>query len=161
MRKRFAILLFLNSTVLALAGWEEGDRMPDLSEFELSGELPALKGKVTYVDFWASWCAPCKASFPLIDELYQKHKDEGFQVLAISVDRNPQAMETFLKRLKPTFAVAHDSRQSLVENAGIKLMPTSYLVDVNGVIRGVHSGWKGNSSAANLEVEIIELLAEI
>lgn len=142
------------------AGWEKGERLPDLTAFRLQGDIPALEGKVTYVDFWASWCAPCKASFPEMERLYQQNKDSGFQVLAVSVDSSEKAMNKFLARSKPSFSVVWDAAQSLVSDAEVEVMPTSFLVDRKGVIREVHFGWRGGDTAKKLEGEIAELLKE-
>lgn len=161
--KKCAFALICATSVfssVATADWSEGDAVPDLSGFELTGDVPAFEGKVTYVDFWASWCAPCKKAFPVIDALYQKHKDSGFQVLAVSVDSNAKAMQRFLDQSKPSFAIAHDPKQKLVADTGLEKMPTSYLVDQNGTIRYVHEGWGGNETAAELEMHILELLKE-
>ncbi len=149
--------------VLAASGfaaWEKGERLPDLSAFALEGELPPLEGKVTYVDFWASWCAPCKASFPEMERLYLENKDAGFQVLAVSVDSSEKAMQKFLGRAKPSFSIVWDAKQSLVAAAEVEVMPTSFLVDAKGVIRAVHYGWHGGESTRELEGEIAELLKE-
>jgi thiol-disulfide isomerase/thioredoxin len=142
------------------AAWEEGQPLPDLAAFELQGEVPELVGKVTYVDFWASWCAPCKASFPEIERLYQEYKDEGFQVVAVSVDSSERSMQRFLDRAEPSFAIVWDSKQLLVADAEVEVMPTSFLVDAEGVIRAVHYGWRGGETAKKLESEIAALLRE-
>lgn len=140
--------------------WEAGTVLESLSGFELEGELPELEGKVTLIDFWASWCAPCKASFPEMDRLYQKYSDQGFQVLAVSVDQDEKAMRRFLAREKPTFATTRDGEQTLVKSAGIDAMPSSFLVDRKGVARFKHSGWRGKRSVKELEAQIQILLNE-
>lgn len=145
----------------SFAGWEKGEHLPELSGFGLVGEIPELAGKVTYVDFWASWCPPCKASFPEMERLSQEYKAAGFQVLAVSVDSKEKAMKKFLDRSKPSFSTVWDSAQSLVANAEVEVMPTSFLVDGKGVIRAVHYGWKGGETALKLEGEIQALLEEI
>lgn len=141
-------------SVSLFASWEVGDKLPELSGYGLVGEVPSLEGKLTYVDFWASWCSPCKASFPEIERIYQENKEKGFQVLAVSVDASEKAMNRFLDRVKPSFAVVHDAEQALVEAAGVKVMPTSYLVDGEGVIQAIHFGWRGGETAKKLEAEI-------
>lgn len=158
--------LWVSVVALALGGasciaaWEKGQPLPDLSEFTLEGDLPEFEGKVTYVDFWASWCAPCKASFPEMERLYQEYKDEGFQIVAVSVDSSEKSMQRFLDRTQPSFSIVWDSKQSLVADAEVEVMPTSFLVDGNGVIRSVHYGWRGSETAKALEAEIAALLEE-
>lgn len=155
-----ALALLVTSPFAAADGWEPGMEVPSLDEYSLSGDTPSLEGKVTLIDFWASWCAPCKAAFPEMDKLYQEFGDEGFQIIAISVDQKERSMQQFLDRRKPSFTTVHDGSQKLVEQAGIQVMPTSFMVDKKGVIRFVHEGWHGKKSAENLTEEIQTLLAE-
>ncbi|MBD5778317.1 TlpA family protein disulfide reductase [Pelagicoccus sp. NFK12] len=155
---------FFSSFIAAaacFAAWEKGQQLPDLADFDLQGEIPELEGKVSYVDFWASWCAPCKASFPEMERLYQENKDAGFQVIAVSVDSSEKAMQRFLDRAGPSFSVVWDHKQSLVADAEVEVMPTSFLVDAKGVIRSVHYGWRGEETAKKLESEIADLLREV
>ena len=142
-------------------GWGSGTELPSTLEgFALEGEVPEMEGKVTLVDFWASWCAPCKAAFPEMEKLYQNYKDEGFQIVAVSVDQKANQMQRFLDKQKPSFATPHDAGQQLVKAAEISVMPSSFLVDRKGVIRFVHEGWHGKESAENLTHQIQALLAE-
>ena len=154
------LALLLAGVNAAAAGWEAGMDVPSLDEYSLSGDAPSLEGKVTLIDFWASWCAPCKAAFPEMEKLYQEFVDEGFQIIAVSVDQKERAMQQFLDRRKPSFATAHDASQKLVEQAGIQVMPTSFMIDKKGVIRFAHEGWHGKKSVRNLTEEIQTLLAE-
>ena len=131
------LALLLASVNAAAAGWEAGMDVPSV------GDAPSLEGKVTLIDFWASWCAPCKAAFPEMDKLYQEFGDEGFQIIAVSVDQKERAMQQFLDRRKPSFKTVHDASQKLVEKAGIQVMPTSFMIDKKGVIRFAHEGWHG------------------
>tara|TARA_B100000519_G_C14222740_1_gene428385 strand:+ start:1051 stop:1548 length:498 start_codon:yes stop_codon:yes gene_type:complete len=154
------LALLLASVNAAAAGWEAGMDVPSLDEYSLIGDAPSLEGKVTLIDFWASWCAPCKAAFPEMDKLYQEFGDEGFQIIAVSVDQKERAMQQFLDRRKPSFKTVHDASQKLVEKAGIQVMPTSFMIDKKGVIRFAHEGWHGKKSMRNLTEEIKILLAE-
>ena len=154
------LALLLASVNAAAASWEAGMDVPSLDEYSLVGDAPSLEGKVTLIDFWASWCAPCKAAFPEMDKLYQEFGDEGFQIIAVSVDQKERAMQQFLDRRKPSFKTVHDASQKLVEKAGIQVMPTSFMIDKKGVIRFAHEGWHGKKSMRNLTEEIKILLAE-
>jgi peroxiredoxin len=95
-----------------------------------------------------------------MENLYLKHKDAGFQVLAISLDQKAKMMDSFLKRQKPSFAIAHDTKQLLARSAEIQVMPSSFLVDKNGVVRYAHKGWHGDKSVKSLEKQIKTLLDE-
>lgn len=141
--------------------WAPGQPLPDLSTFGLAGLLPdSFAGRVVLVDFWASWCGPCKASFPVLDGLQKKYADRGLVVLAVSVDEKADAKDRFLAEHPVSFAVVHDLAQRLVAAAGISAMPSSFLVDRKGVIRFAHTGFKPESTPAELEREIESLLAE-
>ena len=82
---------------VAAAPLKEGDPFPDLKKAKLEGALPNLSGKVVLVDFWASWCGPCKQSFPAKEKIQREYADRGFVVVAISVDEAKENMEAFLK----------------------------------------------------------------
>ncbi len=143
----------------AAAGVKVGDVFPDLSEYKLEGKLPdTLKNKVVLVDFWASWCAPCKASFPMMENLHKRCQERGLVIIAVNVDENRADMEAFLKKNTATFAIVRDATQKLVEKTGIATMPTSFLLDRDGKVRFVHSGFHGNETIKKYEQEIESLL---
>ena len=157
--------------ILGVAGWlliaiqtqgklSESDALPDLSTFQLEGDLPDLAGKVVLLDFWASWCAPCKASFPAMDEIYQEYKDQGFVILAVSVDNTAKAYQKFATKSEVTFPLMLDAQKKLVNTAEIEAMPTSFLIDKKGVIRSVHNGYLGKKTIETYREEIKILLAE-
>lgn len=131
-----------------------GDPFPSLQKAGLKGVLPDTAGKVVLVDFWASWCGPCKRSFPAMDALYRQFKDRGFVLLAISVDEKEKDMEQFLKDHPVSFPILHDARQKLAESAGIEAMPTSFLLDGKGKIVAVHKGFNEDETAELLKKEI-------
>ncbi|MCX7824634.1 MAG: TlpA family protein disulfide reductase [Verrucomicrobiae bacterium] len=145
-------------TCAAGAGWKPGDKLPSLTDKGLEGTLPALHGKVVLIDFWASWCGPCRHAFPVLAELQKTYGARGLVVLAINVDDRPSAMEDFLKKTPAAFAVVRDARQKLVAEADVPTMPTSFLVDRAGVIRFVHKGFDRGRTRAQYIREIEELL---
>jgi thiol-disulfide isomerase/thioredoxin len=134
-----------------------GSKLPDLGTFGLEGELPNLKGKVVYLDFWASWCAPCKASFPVLNAWQQEFAAKGFTVLAVSVDDDAKAMADFLSKNKVAFPTVRDAAHKLVAFADVTTMPTSLLIDRVGNIRLIHNGFRGKD-AAKLHTEIATLV---
>ena len=136
-----------------------GDTFPDLASFKLEGKLPdALKGKVVMIDFWASWCGPCKQSFPAMEELHRQYNDKGLVIIAINVDENHSSMESFLKKTPASFAVLRDAGQKLVEQAGVASMPSSFLIDREGKVRFIHTGFRGAETKKKYEEEIQLLL---
>jgi thiol-disulfide isomerase/thioredoxin len=147
-----------NRSVLFAAGWKEAAPLPSLGDFGLEGSLPSLKDKVVYLDFWASWCAPCKASFPVLNKWQQQFAAKGFTVLGVSVDEKAAEMSQFLKSVPVSFPVVRDAAQKLVASADVKTMPTSFLIDRKGTIRHVHLGFRRKDEEA-LTKQITDLLA--
>lgn len=150
-------LLLLTAGSLTAAETKVGDPFPELATFSLEGKLPAdLKGKVVLVDFWASWCAPCKQSFPTLETLQKKYAGRGFVVVAVSVDEKAANMERFLKANPVAFTVVRDAAQKLVAATGVATMPTSFLLDGTGKVRLVHSGFrKGDEKKLEQEIEAL------
>ncbi len=143
----------------AAAGIKTGDVFPDLAAFKLEGKPPeTVKDKVVLVDFWASWCAPCKASFPMMEDLHKRWRGRGLVIIAVNVDENRADMEEFLKKNASTFTILRDATQKLVEKTGIATMPSSFLLDREGKVRFVHSGFHGNETIKKYEQEIESLL---
>jgi thiol-disulfide isomerase/thioredoxin len=124
------------------------------------GEIPTLPGKVVLVDFWASWCAPCKESFPAMAKLQKEYAARGFAVVAISVDEKPAPAQAFWKKMAAPFTGLHDRDQKLVKQVAVPAMPTSYLLGRDGRVRFVHSGFHGAASEKALRKDIEALLAE-
>jgi thiol-disulfide isomerase/thioredoxin len=120
----------------------------------------SLKDKVVMIDFWASWCGPCKESFPTMNELSKKYSSQGLLIIAINVDERRADMETFLKNHPPSFLVVRDAAQALVDKTGINSMPSSFLLDRGGKVRFVHSGFHGDKTRKQYADEIESLLAE-
>ncbi|MGH7945419.1 MAG: TlpA family protein disulfide reductase [Opitutaceae bacterium] len=142
-----------------------GDVFPPLSSVALvplgnSTSVPGTAGNVVLVDFWASWCAPCKASFPMMAELHKEFAARGLVIAAISVDEKPAAATAFAKKLSPPFATLHDREQQLVKQVVVPTMPTTYLVGRDGRVRFMHRGFHGDATARELRTQIELLLTE-
>jgi thiol-disulfide isomerase/thioredoxin len=161
MRVSVAGLLLLAVPGLSRAGLKEGDTLPPLASFGLEGMLPAkLKGQVILLDFWASWCGPCKVSFPAMEILHKRYSDRGLSIVAVSVDDNRADMERFLKENRVTFATLRDATQKLVAAADVPTMPTSFLIDRRGKVRFIHKGYEGEKTAKEYREQIELLLKE-
>lgn len=159
-----AFALWIGVSASARAEIKVGDLFPSLAHVGLvnlaGGDLPATAGQVVLVDFWASWCAPCKASFPAMGRLHQEFGGKGLVVTAISVDEKPAAATAFWKRLAPPFATLHDRELKLVKAVVVPAMPTSYLLARDGRVRYIHRGFRGDSTERELRQHIQILLAE-
>lgn len=159
-----AALLFAALHAIAFAA-KPGERMPavpPLANIEEGGppiSLAALKGKVVYVDFWASWCVPCRTSMPVVDEIYQRLGPHGFTVVGINKDDRFLDAQRFLKRVPVTFPVAADSGDTVVRAFSVTAMPSGYLIDRKGIVRQVHRGYTAETAKA-LEKDVEALLKE-
>ncbi len=122
-------------------------------------DLQRFKGKVVYVDFWASWCGPCVQSFPFMNNLDRDLKDKGLQVLGVNLDENPEDAKAFVNNTSPEFLVAADNSGACAKAFGVKAMPSTYLVDRKGVIREVHYGFRPGE-AREFRDKVEQLLAE-
>jgi len=132
--------------------------LPNIASTTLSS-LSQYRGQVIYLDFWASWCPPCRTSFPLLETLYKKHNKSGFVVVAINMDEEVEAMARFLKLYPASFDILRDPEGEWADTYAVEAMPTSFIIDKTGVIRHIHSGFS-KSDIVDIEVKITELLAE-
>ena len=136
-------VLLVPSSMLAV----EAKPAPDVAVQDAHGatvRLSAYKGHVVLVDFWASWCPPCKASFPALDALSREYEPRGVVVLAINVDERRRDADTFLNAYPHTMTVLFDPRGGAPLAFGVRGMPTSFVVDRTGIIRFTHMGYSGN-----------------
>src|SRR6266480_7863271 len=105
-----AAVLTIILPIACFADFKPGDNLPDLASFQLEGKLPEkLPAQIILLDFWASWCGPCKASFPAMEDLTKKYADKGLTIIAVSVDEKPENMQRFLKSEKVSFTVVRDA----------------------------------------------------
>jgi thiol-disulfide isomerase/thioredoxin len=123
------------------------------------GSPPSLDGKVVYVDFWASWCTPCRASFPWLNRLSAEYKTKGLEVVTINLDRRHDAAVEFLDELEIDLQVVYDSTGSLAKLYDIDAMPTSYLYDRTGALQARHRGFSPGDTLS-LRKTIVDLLNE-
>jgi peroxiredoxin len=138
------------------------EKAPDFQLPQIDGNtvsLSDLKGSVVYVDFWATWCPPCRESFPWMESMHQRYQDLGLQIVAISLDQKSDLIKSFLKSHNASFTILHDSEGGTAEAFKVKGMPSSYLVDRKGNIRMRHAGFNDDDKA-ELESKIKQLLTE-
>jgi len=125
----------------------------------VSLDLTRFRGRVVYLDFWASWCGPCKQSFPWMESLQKTYGDQGFEIIAVNVETDRADADKFLNLLHPTFEVQFDPKGELAEFYKVHGMPSSVLIDRHGVTRFTHVGFRP-IDAALYEAQLRELLAE-
>ena len=159
-----ALLLLIHASVVK-AELSVGDKFPGfkLEAFggSRSASLEDYKGKVVLVDFWASWCVPCKRAFPVYNGFVKKFADEShsFHILGVSVDDEMADAKEFLKSNSAKFKNVFDKERKLTGRLGITIMPTSYLLKPNGEVAFIHKGFR-EKDVPKLESEIKQLLSE-
>ncbi len=153
--------LFSLSAVSPAVAIEKGQPAPSitLKYAQQQNVLSDYKGSVVYLDFWASWCKPCRRSFPWMNDMHQKYANQGLKVVAINLDAEPDLIAQFLDKVPAKFPIAFDAEGTTAETYEVMGMPSSYLIDRNGVLRAIHQGFFVDKQA-KYEKEIQTLLAE-
>ena len=157
------ILAALLVAIPAAHAVDVGQRVPTVSvaaPFEPGGppvDIGSYRGKVLYVDFWASWCVPCRTSMPALESLYRKYSDRGFVVVGVNKDDRITDARRFLEKYPASFPLATDVDEKVVRGFGVAAMPSGYLVDRKGIVRRIHQGFTAATAEA-LEREVGELL---
>lgn len=146
----------------AAASLEAGEPVPAIVGKPLRAGAPPvalaeLRGRVVYVDFWASWCVPCRQSMPVLDGLANRFGPRGLTVVGVNKDATAAEAERFLRRVPVGFPLVADADDAIAKAFGVKAMPSGYLVDRAGVVRRIHRGFTAETAAA-LEREIEGLL---
>ena len=155
-----AVFTFVCSTFLATPAFAtELLPAPPLVLPTSNGELDLgkLRGRVVYLDFWASWCGPCRKSFPWMSDMQARYGGQGLSVVAVNLDQDRALADRFLAAYKPGFTVAYDQQGVSAEKYEVKGMPSSYLIDRAGRIHTRHVGFR-EQEKARLEDEIRTLV---
>jgi peroxiredoxin len=124
--------------------------MPGSAKFRLSEH----RGKVVMVNFWATWCAPCREEMPAMERLYRQQKDGGFELVAVSLDADPRSVTPFLAEHKLTFPIALDPQMTLADTYGVRALPSSFIVDRAGNMTALAIGprhWDNDASHSLIE----------
>ena len=119
----------------------------DLPDSAIAKRLSDLKGRLVYVDFWASWCGPCRQSFPWMNDMQRKYGARGLQIVGINLDAKRREADEFLTQTPASFALAFDSKGESARRFGVKGMPSSALVGVDGNLLWVHQGFRTEDRA--------------
>jgi cytochrome c biogenesis protein CcmG, thiol:disulfide interchange protein DsbE len=133
--------LCLNTQAFAL---DVGDPVPDfeLPQSQVALKLSDLNGKWVYLDFWASWCTPCRQSFPWMNQMQLKYGSKDFQILAVNLDAKKTDADRFLTQTPANFSLAFDSKAQSAKLMELKGMPTSYLINPQGKLVYIHTGFR-------------------
>jgi len=125
----------------------------------LQGEvtLESLRGKAVLVDFWASWCGPCRQSFPWMNGLQKRYGDKGLAIVAVNLDKDRELASHFLAEVPAAFTVAFDPSGKTAESYRVKALPTTFLVSPDGKLLLTHTGFDAKH-ASEFEAQIAEAL---
>lgn len=156
---RFLRPVIATLLALTLVGVASAAKAPDFIFKTDSGPLALqkLRGKVVYLDYWASWCVPCRQSFPWMNELHARYHDKGLVVIAVNVDTETGEAQRFLAQFPANFIVAYDAEGATAQAMNLKGMPTSFLIDRNGEVVSGHLGFR-EADKTKIEREIQALL---
>jgi len=138
----FSAAMLVTPPVWAVAAGEAAPAFALPNAAGQNVDLDKLRGSVVYVDFWASWCSPCKRSFPWMNEMTRKYGPKGLTIVAINVDKKREDAEKFLRLAPAEFTVVYDPAGKVPAAWQVRAMPSSYLVDASGKVVLVESGFK-------------------
>jgi len=136
------VLIALLIQVSPVWAVEAGKPLPDLG----LAEVQKTKGQYIYIDYWASWCGPCRQSFPWMNALQAKLGPKGLKVVAVNVDAKRADADKFLSHTPAQFTIAYDPQGESAKKLAIKIMPTSMLVSPEGRVLFVHSGFRAEET---------------
>ncbi len=167
MRMRInSVLLILITTFIGIGICQEkvGSPAPDFEGKTIKAKeikLSEYAGKVVLIDFWASWCPPCREEMPALIDFYDTHKNSKFELIAVNIDDKKDNMEHFLDNLfpEPEFPIIADNGQKIPPLFNIEAMPTTIFIDKKGKIRFWHNGFK-ESYLSDFNSELTQLLKE-
>lgn len=152
--------LVLASAAHLAAEVKVGDQFPVLDPAKLTGAVPALSGHVTVVDFFASWCAPCKASLPALSRLQREFAAQGVIFVGIGIDEKATKHAAFVAELAPAFTTLHDREHAVVRAVEVPRMPSTFVLGRDGRVRAIHTGYHGADSERELSASIAAALSE-
>jgi thiol-disulfide isomerase/thioredoxin len=127
---------------------------PDFQLAARSGgtvKLAELKGQVVMVNFWATWCGPCRKEMPLLDDIYRKYRPMGFTLLGVNVESDSALAEGFLAKVPVSFPILFDTESKASQLYAVNAMPTTVIIDRKGVVRMVHRGYKPGDESEYLD----------
>jgi thiol-disulfide isomerase/thioredoxin len=142
------VAVTLGASFLASPARSGSEVSADAPDFELPTRggsqvrLEDLRGQVVMINFWASWCGPCRQEFPVLDQMYRKYKPMGFTLLAVNVESDRTDAERFLASTPVSFPIAYDAENTVSGVYGVSAMPTTLIVDRKGQVRWMHRAYK-------------------
>jgi peroxiredoxin len=160
--KLFLSVLALCLLAMPVAAGVMSGAAPDFTLKSTAGDnlrLSELRGDVVLINFWASWCGPCRQEMPLLDELHNRYKAMGFTVLGVNVEEDSSKAKRLLRDMQVSFPVLFDNHSEVSRRYDVIAMPSTVLVDRNGNMRYLHKGYKPGLEDVYLE-QVRELVRE-
>lgn len=157
MRNSLLLILLFLFTVSGSAKTNNELKVDGLTQ--LQAQIAQAKGKIVYVDFWASWCGPCRQSFPWLNKMQQEHSGNGFTVISVNLDAKRQFADEFLAQVPANFDVIYDPKGLSARHYKIKGMPSSFIVDRKGNIVSQHVGFNAEKQQI-YQQELVNLIAD-
>ena len=133
MNKRLVSLVFLLIGCSALGPAADAAETLDLADY---------RGSVVVLDFWASWCVPCRRSFPWLNEMHARYEKDGLVIIGVNLDQEREEAAEFLEKYPARFRIHYDSGNTLAEEFGVRGMPSSYVIGRDGNVVAEHLGFK-------------------
>lgn len=134
------LMLSLNTFASPIKGKATDFTLPSKSGENI--QLSDLRGKVVMINFWATWCGPCRQEMPELDKLYQRYSSAGFEILGVNVESELDEPKVFLKKNPVSFPVLFDTESDVSEAYNVQAMPTTVLIDRDGNLRQLYKGYK-------------------
>ena len=141
------ISLVILTAVMSTATWAAGDGgpAPDFTLTTQDGQtvsLSDLRGQVVMINFWATWCGPCRKEMPLLDAIYQRYNRLGFTLLGVNVEEDPSGADEYLAETPVSFPILYDRSNSVSKLYDVNAMPSTVIVDREGNVRFLHKGYQ-------------------
>jgi len=155
------LILFFSGFLIINQAIASPKLAPDIKVASRDGtiKLSDYRGQVVYLDFWASWCVPCRKSFPWMQQLQQKYHDQGLKIIAVNLDKQRALADKFLQHFDVNFTIGFDEAGDSARTYGLKGMPSSYLIGRDGKLYSSHIGFR-QKETARLEKAIQILLRQ-
>lgn len=163
-KKKFYINgLIVAFLFISLANITYANKAPDFNlpsdESIIKLSSYSYKGKLVYLDFWASWCVPCRQSFPFMNEMKNKYEEQGLKIIAVNLDVDSKKAAYFLKLIPAEFSIAYDPQGNVSKAYKVSVVPSFFLINRDGDIVYAHKGFRASENE-KLEAKIEQLLSE-
>ena len=156
----FALTTLLGAPASQAAMPQTGTAAPDFTLKSNSGKnlkLSEHRGEVVMINFWATWCAPCRQEMPLLNRIHEQYRKAGFTLLGINIDDDPANAQALAKKLGVTFPVLFDAEKRVSRLYDVDAMPSTLLIDRDGKVRYIHRGYRAGYEV-RYETQVRELL---